>query len=110
VVHGFDGAGGEPPRASLLLCTFIYALTTVGGALSFLPGGLGVTEGGMVGLLIAAGGAVDRPTASAATILTRLATLWNAVALGAFALLLVQRSLTPRLAAAAAAPPAGKRG
>ena len=39
-------------EASLKLCTFIYAAMTIAGALSFLPGGLGVQEGGMVALLV----------------------------------------------------------
>jgi uncharacterized membrane protein YbhN (UPF0104 family) len=94
VIAGGFAVGGEGP--SLLLCTFIYALTTVGGALSFLPGGLGVQEGGMVGLLLAAGAHLDRPAASAATILTRLATLWYAVLLGVIALVVAQRSLGAR--------------
>ena len=47
VLHGFPGAD-----ASLRLCTFIYAAMTIAGALSFLPGGLLVQEGGMVGLLV----------------------------------------------------------
>ena len=33
--------------------TFVYAATTIAGALSFLPGGLGVTEAGMLALLAA---------------------------------------------------------
>src|SRR4029079_9444162 len=41
------------PRAHIGLqgATFFYAATTVAGALSFLPGGLGVTEAGMLALL-----------------------------------------------------------
>ncbi|HTR53155.1 MAG TPA: lysylphosphatidylglycerol synthase transmembrane domain-containing protein [Kofleriaceae bacterium] len=59
----------------------IYAGTTIAGALSFLPGGLGVTEGAMT-LALVDGSHVDRATAVGATLLTRLATLWFAVALG----------------------------
>jgi len=105
VVHGFTPVGPEPIVASLLLCTFIYAFTSVAGALSFLPGGLGVQEGAMVGLLIAAGGAIDRATASAATIVTRLATLWYAVVLGVIALMVVERRLARRGALAGAPLP-----
>lgn len=60
--------------------TFIYAFSTLFGAITLLPGGLGTTEGSLAGLLLLAGLAKD--TASAATILVRLATLWFAVGLG----------------------------
>ena len=46
VVHGFPGAS-----IGIRAATFVYAATTVAGALSFLPGGLGVTEAGMLALL-----------------------------------------------------------
>ena len=49
--------------------------------LSFLPGGLGVAEGSMTGLIRVLGD-VPRAAAVAATVLIRLATLWFAVALG----------------------------
>ena len=69
---------------------FVYAATTVAGALSFLPGGLGVTEAGMLALLGRLAG-IARGTAAAATFVTRAATLWFAVALGLPALLLYAR-------------------
>jgi len=58
----------------------VYALSTVIGALLFLPGGIGVTEASLAGLLIAAGASGD--VATAATVLIRLVTLWFAVGLG----------------------------
>jgi len=73
------------------LAMLIYAATTIAGALSFLPGGLGVTEGAMTLMLVQGAHGVDSPTAAAATILTRLATLWFAVALGVFALAVARR-------------------
>jgi uncharacterized membrane protein YbhN (UPF0104 family) len=73
------------------LATLIYATTTIAGALSFLPGGLLVTEAGMTLLLVEASRGVDQPTAVAATILTRLATLWFAVVLGLIALAALRR-------------------
>jgi uncharacterized protein (TIRG00374 family) len=81
------GAGAP---VSLLLCTFIYALMTVAGALAFVPGGLGVTEGGMALLLSQLGG-VARPSAVTATLITRVLTLWFAVLLGVVALSLYGR-------------------
>jgi uncharacterized protein (TIRG00374 family) len=81
VVRGFPGAD-----VSLGLATLIYAATTIAGALSFLPGGLVVTEASMTLLLVSAASGLDQPTAVAATIVTRLCTLWFAVALGVIAL------------------------
>lgn len=73
------------------LATLIYAVTTVAGALSFLPGGLLVTEATMTLLLVQSSSGMDEPTAVAATILTRLATLWFAVVLGILALAILRR-------------------
>lgn len=64
------------------LAMVIYAATTIAGALSFLPGGLGVTEGAMTLLLVTSAAHIDEATALDATLLTRLATLWFAVVLG----------------------------
>ncbi|MHB8602973.1 MAG: lysylphosphatidylglycerol synthase transmembrane domain-containing protein [Nitrosotalea sp.] len=50
------------------------------GAISFLPGGIGVTEGSLVGLLISKG--IEISTASALVLLIRLCTLWFATILG----------------------------
>jgi uncharacterized membrane protein YbhN (UPF0104 family) len=59
----------------------VFSLGSLAGALSFLPGGLGVAEGSMTGLIRVLGD-VPRAGAVAATVLIRLATLWFAVALG----------------------------
>ena len=64
------------------LAMVIYAATSIAGALSFLPGGLGVTEGAMTILLVQSAAKIDQATALDATLLTRLATLWFAVLLG----------------------------
>lgn len=73
------------------LAILIYAATTVAGALSFLPGGLLVTEAAMTLLLVEAARGVDEPTAVAATLLIRLATLWFAVIIGLIALTALRR-------------------
>jgi uncharacterized protein (TIRG00374 family) len=83
-------ARGAGATASLLLCTFIYSLMTVAGALAFVPGGLGVTEGGMALLLTELGG-VLRPAAVAVTLIIRVLTLWFAVLLGVSALFVYSR-------------------
>ncbi len=69
-------------QVDLGLAMVIYAATSIAGALSFLPGGLGVTEGAMTILLVQSAANIDQHTALDATLLTRLATLWFAVLLG----------------------------
>lgn len=86
IVSGFPGT--DVPVG---LATLIYASTTVAGALSFLPGGLVVTEAAMTVFLVESSRGVDEPTAVAATILTRLATLWFAVIIGLVALAWLRR-------------------
>ncbi len=86
ILRGFHGV-----EAPLLLSTFIYSMMTVAGALAFVPGGLGVTEGGMAVLLTKLAGGMSQSVAVAATLLIRLATLWFAVLLGVVALLLLKR-------------------
>lgn len=78
------------------LAILIYAATTIAGALSFLPGGLGVTEGAMTLLLVKGGGHIDPATAVAATLLTRFATLWFGVALGLVFMLVARRRVARR--------------
>jgi uncharacterized protein (TIRG00374 family) len=70
---GFDGLGFSPAVAA-------YAVSTVIGALAFMPGGVGLTEASLTGLCIAAG--ASGSVATAATVLIRIATLWFGVALG----------------------------
>jgi uncharacterized membrane protein YbhN (UPF0104 family) len=59
------------------------------GALTLLPGGLGSTEAGTVGLLALQG--VGVAAATPATLLIRLMTLWFATALGVLCMLLPSR-------------------
>lgn len=73
----------------LLECVFIYAFASVVGAISMLPGGMGTTEATMVGLLLAQGAVAS--VTSFAVILTRVSTLWFAVALGVCFLALYTR-------------------
>ncbi len=77
VLTGFSGLDPQIGRS-----VFIYAFSTAAGAVSFLPGGLGVTEGGLVGLTLAMIPGAVRSSAVAATVLIRVATLWLAVAVG----------------------------
>lgn len=63
---------------------FVYSISMLVGAFSFLPGGLGSAEGVMISLLVFKG--MPMHDAVAATIVIRLATLWFAVFIGLFAL------------------------
>ncbi|MGI9290080.1 MAG: lysylphosphatidylglycerol synthase transmembrane domain-containing protein [Gammaproteobacteria bacterium] len=65
---------------SLPLAVGIYATGILVGALSFLPGGIGSAEAVMIGLLILAG--TDLATATAVTLICRIAALWYSIALG----------------------------
>ncbi len=69
-----------------LASTFAYSASTIAGAVAMMPGGLGVTEAGMTGLLLALSDELSPAAATGATILTRLATLWWAVVVGFVAL------------------------
>jgi uncharacterized protein (TIRG00374 family) len=99
VVRGFPGA-----VLDLRAATFIYATMTIAGALSFLPGGLGVTEAGMLALLVRFGAGLGRGSAAAATFVTRACTLWFAVAIGLPALALYARRKHVALAAVEPTP------
>jgi uncharacterized protein (TIRG00374 family) len=70
---------------SLTLAIGIYATGILVGALSFLPGGIGSAELVMIGLLVLAG--VDKTTATAATLVCRIAALWYSIGLGIIAVI-----------------------
>jgi glycosyltransferase 2 family protein len=91
ICNAFPGTTVE-----LGLATVIYAGTTIAGALSFLPGGLGVTEGAMTLALVEGASHVDPSTAVAATLLTRVATLWFAVLIGVILLAVARRRIARR--------------
>ena len=78
ILRGFAGVD-----ASLALCTFLWATTTLIGALSFLPGGLGATEGSLAVLVSRLAVGVTQPVALASTLLIRASTLWYGEAVGA---------------------------
>lgn len=97
VANAFPGT-----EVALGLAMVIYAATSIAGALSFLPGGLGVTEGAMTVLLVKSASHIDRATALDATLLTRLATLWFAVLLGLMFLAVARGRIARRTKAAPA--------
>ena len=73
---------------SAALAVGIYSISVLAGAISFIPGGLGSTEAVMVILLKLVG--ATTPTAVAATLICRLATLWFAVAIGGITLAILE--------------------
>ena len=89
ILHVFDA----PP--TVLKATFIYAFSTVVGAVSMLPGGLGTTEGSLTGLSMLAGATKD--VAVASTFIIRVATLWFAVLLGIIVTFSMQHRLKVHL-------------
>ncbi len=81
------------PQVSLSLQEGLlaYSAPLLAGTLAFIPGGLGVTEASMAGMLQELGGeAMTPPVATAITILSRLSSFWLAIALG-FAALAIWR-------------------
>jgi uncharacterized protein (TIRG00374 family) len=98
IVDGFASVD-----ASLGTCTFLWSAGTLVGALSFLPGGLGATEGSLVVATEQLVRGVTQPIALAATLLGRIATLWFGEIVGGVALGLFLRDPALRESVARAA-------
>ena len=75
------GLGLPPSPQLMILAVFVLSFSTAIGAASALPGGLGAAEVSIAGMLTLILGA-NPATATSATLLIRLATLWFGVALG----------------------------
>ena len=85
VLRGF----GE--NTSPVFATFVYATSTLAGALvAIAPGGLGVTESSLMAQMVKVGH-VAEANATATMILVRFATLWFAVLVGFVALSILKR-------------------
>ena len=83
---------GLSVEAGLFESTFIYAVSSIAGALTMLPGGLGVTEVSLAGLsshLMM----LNESTTVAATLIIRTVTLWFAVGVGAVSYFVGRRLL-----------------
>ena len=85
-------AAGVP--LSLANATFIYALGTIAGAVTMLPGGLVATEASMVFMLVEFFAACSRAEAVTSVLVVRLCTLWFAVLVGLAALWLTKAALS----------------
>ena len=92
------GLGQSASWHLLLVATFVLSVSSVFGALSFLPGGLGIAEASITAMLILliTDPTFSRGDAAAATILIRFATLWFSVLLGIGAVAALQRILRVR--------------
>jgi uncharacterized protein (TIRG00374 family) len=74
---------GQPASFELVWqCTFIMAAASLVGTISLLPGGLGVADGSIGGLLAVLIKNVSGGVAASSTFLIRLCTLWYGVLLG----------------------------
>ncbi|QYJ15101.1 hypothetical protein Rxycam_00913 [Rubrobacter xylanophilus DSM 9941] len=85
-------AGSESP---FLVVVFIFAISSIAGSLSMLPGGIGAAEAGLAVMFVTVAGMARGP-AAALTFVIRLATLWYATALGVVGLLVVRALLSGR--------------
>jgi glycosyltransferase 2 family protein len=78
------GLGVPPGGQTLSIAVFVMAFSTVVGAVSALPGGLGATEASVTGMLVLLLG-LNTDVATVTTLLIRFATLWFGVAIGLIA-------------------------
>ncbi len=76
-------------KIDLLWAFFSYSFSTIVGAVSMLPGGLGVTEGSLTLMLVNKG--FSNSDAFASTFIVRAVTLWFAVLVGALSVLFYQK-------------------
>jgi uncharacterized protein (TIRG00374 family) len=83
------GLGVHKP---FLLIVFVFAVSSLLGVVSLLPGGIGAVEAGLYGQFVTVAN-LSTGVAGALTLLIRLATLWFATLLGICGLLLVQHLL-----------------
>jgi uncharacterized protein (TIRG00374 family) len=80
---------GAYPEVTLSLghAMVAYCAPLLAGTLAMIPGGLGLTEGTMAGVITSLGGAAATPAIAASiTIVVRVCTFWIAIAIGFAAL------------------------
>ncbi|MGB3683145.1 MAG: lysylphosphatidylglycerol synthase transmembrane domain-containing protein [Rubrobacteraceae bacterium] len=80
------GLGVDVP---FLMVVFIFAVSSILGTLSMLPGGIGAAEAGLAGQFVTIAG-LSSGLAVALTMVIRLATLWFAILLGMIGLFVVR--------------------
>jgi uncharacterized protein (TIRG00374 family) len=86
------GVGADKP---FLVVVFIYAVSSLAGVLSMLPGGIGAAEASLAGMF-ASVAELPGGLSVALTLVIRLATLWFATLIGVVGLLLVRRIVGKR--------------
>ena len=87
------GLGIDASLELVLIAAFIIGISSLAGGISMLPGGLGVADASVAGMLVLLvhDDAMTRSVAVAATLLIRFATLWFGVLIGAMALTTLER-------------------
>jgi uncharacterized protein (TIRG00374 family) len=75
-----------------LLVVFVFAVSSLVGVLSMLPGGIGAVEAGLTGQFVTVAG-LSAGLAVALTLVIRLATLWFATLIGILGLFAVRNLL-----------------
>jgi glycosyltransferase 2 family protein len=85
-------AVGLSTDMSFLLVVFVFAVSSLIGVLSMLPGGIGAVEAGLYGQFVTVAG-LPAGTAAALTMIIRLATLWFATLVGIVGLFAVRMIL-----------------
>ncbi len=74
---------------SLLSAVFIYGFSTIVGSIAMLPGGLGLTEASLTGLMVLL--KIPKDVSVASTFIIRVATLWFSVIVGVISVYFYQR-------------------
>jgi uncharacterized protein (TIRG00374 family) len=110
------GLGVDGGADTLFKAAFILPIATLVAAVSLLPGGLLVAEAGITGLTLELFDGMDKSTATVATLVVRIATLWFGVVLGLFMFAVLARRMakmgkpletTPDVELSAGPDPAG---
>lgn len=76
-------------EVSILGAVFIYGFSTIIGSIAMLPGGLGLTEASLTGLMVLLN--IPKDISVASTFIIRIATLWFSVAVGIVSVYFYQR-------------------
>ncbi len=88
------GLGISPSFELLVQATFILAASTIIASVAFVPGGLGVAEGSITGMLLVLSVTKEPAIAAAATVIIRFCTLWFGVAIGLIALSIFSKNMS----------------